>query len=212
MKNSKHYAQEIKKLFRSLKRKESRVRPRSFDDPIDAIVYAVVSEHASRADASKIVKAFHEHFVDVNDLRVSRSEEILEITGSTEMWAKKLARALPRALNAVFNTYDGLSIAPLTDMGKRQARKALADLEGVSRFVADYVFLVVLGGHALPLTQSMLTYLRDNEMVNPEADDQDVIGFLERQISAADAYGFYSLLRRHVESAPKSRPKRKKKK
>lgn len=212
MKDSKQYAQRIKDAFRSFKRKDAKVRPPSFDKPLDALVYAVIAEHASRSETTRILKAFEGHFVDTNDLRVSRSEEVLEVIGTNAPWARKVAKALPRALNALFNLYDGLTVAPLMDVGKRQARKTLAELEGVSRFAADYFVLVVLGGHAIPLTEGMLSYLRSNELVHPDADDEDITGFLERQISASEAYAFYRLLRRAAETSTKPGPTRKKKK
>jgi len=212
MKDSKHYAQRVKKFFRALSRKEGQVRPATYADPIQALVYAGVAEFTTRTEAKRICKAIERHFVDVNDLRVSRSEEILEVIGSNEAWAKKIAKALPRTLMAVFNAYDGLNVEPLMEMGKRQARKALAELEGISRFVADYFFVVILDGHAIPLNETMLNYLRANELVHPDADDDDIIGFLERQISAADGYTFYRLLRQAAETSAKPSPSRKKKK
>ncbi len=44
MKNSKEYAEKIKKLHRSLKRQGKKVTPVTYDDPVEAIIYGILSE------------------------------------------------------------------------------------------------------------------------------------------------------------------------
>jgi hypothetical protein len=68
-------------------------------------------------------------------------------------------------------------------------------MDGTSRFVVNYCVLTALHGHAIPLTSGMLEYLRDNELVHPDADEQEIEGFLTRQIPARNGYEFYRLLR-----------------
>jgi hypothetical protein len=46
----------------------------------------------------------------------------------------------------------------------------------------------------------MIKYLREREFVNPDADDQQIGGFLAKQISAKNGYEFYALLRHESES------------
>jgi len=46
----------------------------------------------------------------------------------------------------------------------------------------------------------MLEYLRKSELVHPEADEQEIEGFLAKQIAAKDGYEFYWLLRRESEA------------
>ncbi len=92
--------------------------------------------------------------------------------------------------------------------GKRPARQILEKMDGTSRFVVDYCMLTSLYGHAIPLTKGMIEYLRQNELVYPDADEQQIGGFLAKQISAKKGYEFYSLLRRESEAC---RSKKKKK-
>ena len=60
--------------------------------------------------------------------------------------------------------------------------------------------LTSLQGHAIPLTGKMVKYLRSNELVHAEADEQQIEGFLTKQISAKNGCEFYSLLRRESDS------------
>ena len=78
-------------------------------------------------------------------------------------------------------------------------------IDGVSRFAVDFCCLTSLQGHAIPLTKKMIEYLRSNQLVHPDADEQQIEGFLARQIPAANAYEFYALLRRQSESRKEKR-------
>jgi hypothetical protein len=46
------------------------------------------------------------------------------------------------------------------------------------------------------MTKEMLAYLKANEYIHPESEDQETKGFLERQITAKNAYEFYYFLRK----------------
>jgi hypothetical protein len=154
------------------------------------------------------MKRFHEYFVDLNDLRVSRTEEIIEMLGDDSSVAKSVAATVTTVLRSVFNMYHKVSLEGLKKMGKRPARQILEKMEGTSRFIVDYCMLTSLQGHAIPLTEDMIEYLKSRELVHPEADEQQIGGFLAKQISAKKGYEFYSLLR--SESEVYKREKKKK--
>jgi len=208
MKNSKEYSKRVHKLYRSLKRKYPNVQRVVYDEPVDALVYAIISERMSEPATQSVIKRFSDYFVDWNDLRISRAEEIVEVLGSDTSAAKDIALALTTALRSVFNKYNMISLKALCKMSKRPARAVLEKMDGTSRFVVDYCMLTSLQGHAIPLTKKMIEYLRSNELVHAEADEREIEGFLARQISAENAYEFYSLLRCKSE-AHKVRKKKK---
>jgi endonuclease III len=201
MKNSKDYSPRIEKLFKTLKKDAPAIAPVTYNEPIEAIVYAFISAFTTEANVGKIQKRITGHFVDINDLRVSRPEEIAEVFGDMSEPAIASAQAMTTVLNAIFEKFDRVSLAGLTDEGKRQARKDLQDIPGMTPFTVAYTFLTALDGHAIPLTDAMVSYLKQNEMVHPESTPQEIESFLERQISAADAYAFYALLRAEAEGS-----------
>lgn len=203
MKNSKDYSGKVKKLFREWKRRASDLIPAFYEEPLDAVVVALISEHCTDEDARKIYKRMQSHFVDLNDLRVSRNEEILEVINDHTETAQTAAQAVTRILNQVYDRYDTMSLAVLKNMGKRQGRKELEELNGMSRFAVDYCFVTALGGHAVPLTESMKSLLGREELIHPEATEDEIHGFLERQIPAADGWAFYCLLRAAAEGTLK---------
>ena len=201
MKDSKDYSKKVQKLYRSLSRKYPKVQKIGHEKLIDAIIYAVISAEMSEKQTDSVIRKFTEYFVDWNDLRVSRSEEIVEVLGKDTSATTDIALTINRILTSIFNDYHKLSLESLKKIGKRPAKQALEKIDGISRYMVDYCLLTALGGHAIPLTDRMIKYLRNNEHVNPDADDQQIGGFLAKQISAKNGYEFYALLRHESESA-----------
>jgi endonuclease III len=208
MKNSKEYSKKIQRLYRSLSRKYPKVQKVIYDEPADAIVYAIISAELSEKATAAAIKKFADYFVDLNDLRVSRTEEIVEILGANTPVTRTIASTITMVLRAVFNEYHKVSLEALKKTGKRPARQILEKLEGTSRFVVDYCMLTSLQAHAIPLTEGIIEYLKSKELVYPDADEQQIGGFLAKQISANKGYEFYALLRRESEAR---RSKKKKK-
>ena len=200
MKNNKEYSPKIKSLYRSLKREYSRPEKVVYDEPLEALIYGIISENVSESAAQSAIKSIASNFVNFNDLRVSLEEEIVEMLGRDTPEIRNTVFVLKNILGNLFRKYDKVSLEALKKIGKRPAKKILEQMEGVSNFAVNYCMLTSLGGHAIPLTARMTEYLRSNELVHPEADEQEIEGFLARQITATNGYEFYALLRGHSES------------
>jgi len=211
MKDSKEYSKKIQKLYRSLKRKPGRRTPVEFNEPVDALVFAIVSENLTESQTQTAMKKLKDYFVDWNDLRVATVEEIAEVLGPDVEPARNIAATLVSSLNAVFDKHNMLSLQSLRKLGKRPAKLLLEKLGGTTPFVVDYCMLSALQGHAIPLTPKMIEYLKTSQLINAEAGYEEIEGFLARLISIKNAYEFYSLLRHECES-PKKQPKKTKKK
>lgn len=208
MKNSQEYSKKIQRLHRSLSRKYPKVQKVIHDEPANAIVYAIISAELSKKATESAIKRFADYFVDLNDLRVSQTEEIVEMLGEDTPVTRTIASTITMVLRAVFNEYHKVSLEALKKIGKRPARQILEKLEGTSHFVVDYCMLTSLQGHSIPLTKGMIEYLTSKELVYPDADEQRIGGFLAKQISAKKGYEFYALLRRESE-AHRSKNKKK---
>ncbi|MCP4454243.1 MAG: hypothetical protein GY809_22510 [Planctomycetes bacterium] len=200
MKNSKVYAEKIKKLHRSLKRTAKKVTPVTYDDPVEAIIYGILSEKVTERQAQTAWKRCQKHFVDLNDLRVARPDEIYDLFGKETEEIREVGLTLAKVLFAVFDKHHEMTLASLHDMGKRQARQELEELNGMSRYVLGYCMLTGLGGHAIPVTDRMVQYLQAFELVDPKADAATIEGFLAKQISAKDTMEFQAMLRHESES------------
>lgn len=207
MKNSKEYAGKIQKLYRSLVRKYPKAKKVTHEQVEHAIVYAIIAENFSESTTESVMNKLGDYFVDLNDLRVSRVEEIAEILGENTPISRSTAARINKVLNGIFNSYHKVSLEPLKKMGKRPAKQVLEKIDGIDRYIVDYCMVTSLGGHAIPLTNGMIEYLKNNDLVRPEADEQDIGGFLAKQIPAKNGYEFYELLRLESEKEAASTKK-----
>lgn len=201
MKNSKDYAGKIQSLYRELKRKGTKVEAVTYEDPLEALIYGVLCEKMSQAESLSAQKRLKKNFVDLNDLRVSSMLEIMEMIGKEGAEFRETAQRIINILKLVFESYNLVSLKELVAMGKRPAKQSLEKIEGVTKFSVDYCFLTSLGGHVIPLTERMVNYLKENELVNPDSDADEIEGFLSRQIAAKNGYEFYALVREESETA-----------
>ena len=97
MKDSKEYSKKIQKLYRSLKQKPGRSTPVEFDEPVDALVFAIVNENITESQTQAAIKKLKDYFVDWNDLRVAAVEEIAEVLGQDIRAARNIAATTGRA-------------------------------------------------------------------------------------------------------------------
>jgi endonuclease-3 len=207
MKDSREYSKKIQKLYRELKRQPARQADLQFDEPVDALVYAVVSENLTEAQAQSAIKKFKDYFIDWNDLRVASVDEIAEVLGRDNPAARNIATTLVTLLKAVFEKYNMLSLQALKKLGKRPAKLVLEKMAGITPFIVDYCMLTSLQGHAIPLTPRTMEYLKTSGLIHAEASYEETEGFMARLIATKNAYEFYSLLRRQSES-PKAQPRK----
>ncbi len=208
MKDSTKYAKKLVELLRSLKKDHSAVKFPIYSDPVESVIFAVLAERLKASTARTAVKKIQKHFVDYNDLRVARTEEMLDVLGGETSELREVAHTLSKLLNAIYNRFDTVSLMALTEMGKRPARKELEDLEGITPFIVSYCFLTSLKGHAIPVNEKMVDYLQDLELVHPRAKLHGIEGFLERQISANNGYEYYTLIRDAADKFVKPSPKK----
>ena len=199
MKNSREHAQRLRKLYRTLKRVHGKPDLATYDDPVDALIYGIVSEKMTHAAAGAAMRGIRQTFINWNDLRVSRPEEIVEVFGTDTPAHRDTAVVLTTALRGVFDGYHTVSLQALKKLGKRPARQAIEKLGTLSRFAVSYCMLTSLQAHAIPLTERMTEYLRRHKIVDARADGEEIDGFLTRQVAARNAYEFYALLRQECE-------------
>ena len=200
MKDSKLYADRVKKLYRSLKRTGPRIEPVTYEDPLEALVYGLVSEPVTESQAQVARRRLARHFVDMNDLRVARSDEITSLFNEDSAAVREAATRVTQVLMAVFNKFHVLTLVGTKKMGKRPARQFIESLDGLSRFALDYCMLTAMQGHAIPLNGRMVEYLKAEGLVHPQAEPDEIGGFLAKLVPAKEAYEFYAQLRAQSEA------------
>src|SRR4030042_4649644 len=128
MEESKKYSGRIKQLFRSMKRRFPRPEPPLYDEPTEALIYGIVSEKITQEEAGAVIGKFKGHFVDLNDLRISPVQEIVEIFSDNNEITRSTAFNITGVLKAIFDKYNTASLSELRRIGKRPAREILTQL------------------------------------------------------------------------------------
>jgi endonuclease III len=201
MKTSDNDVQKLKKLFTALKKGCEKPKKTSHCDFIETLVFAILCENTTEAAARAAIKKIQSHFVDFNDLRVARIEEIVEAIGHDIPGIEKYAAKLVALLNAIFQKYDCLSPEDMTNAGKKNTREILEKFNGMTDFVRAYIMMMVLNAHVVPMTEKMTQYLKTVGIIDSNADNVQAETFIEKHISAAEVHTFYALIRHDSELA-----------
>ncbi len=213
MKNSKKYSKKVEKEYKDLKNAYKKVKPEFHEDVVEAIVEGLVTEKITLKQTEKVLKKFDDYFVDYNDLRVSRPDEITEQFPREDEEIKKQALNITGTLRAVFDKFNTMNINEVKKEGIRKGREILEEIPYMTPFSVDYTILTSFQGHAIPLTEKMIDYLKKNELIHPDSNYDTIQGFLCRLISSSDGYEFYKILRLASEDRkPAGKRKTKKKK
>jgi len=201
MKNSAEYAAILKKLCNKLKRSGKTPIAISLTSPITALVLACLSEAATESKAQASLNKLESVFVDYNELRVARLDEIIDILGKGFPQGKAVAAQIISLLQQIYDDQDSLSLDNLTESGKREARAFLEKLNGITPYIVSRVMLQGVGAHAFPVHEQLLEVLRKEAVVHPDADAAEVQGFLERQIPASQIHKTYAMLRHFADTS-----------
>ena len=195
MKNSKEYAVKIADFFEEIKSSKKVIKPLEYKDKIDVLILGILNEFLDKEAVAEMYEKISNQFVDWNDLRVSRDEEIEEVLGGFNQVHLKIAKALKETLQIIFETYDMISLDELDELGKREIKQKLCEMEKFSLFVISYFMHNVYESHSLAVNENMAEYLKRNDLVHPNSTIEDITGFLERQVLAQDLDEFYYGLR-----------------
>ena len=211
MKDSAEHSARLKRLCNRLRHSRDKVEPASDTDPTTEMVAACLSVVTTESRARTALNKLRRGFVDYNEVRVSRADEVAVVLGKRFPQAKAVAVQMLQLLNAVFASQDSLNLEFLQAGGKREARLFLESLEGMTPYVAAQVMLQGLGAHAFPVNEQMLAMLRGEDIITPDADAAEVQGFLERHLPASEIHETYTKLRTYADSyrGTKSRSKAK---
>lgn len=184
-------------LFKRLRSRHGEPQPESalppglddlYDPLVHLFVYSFLLWDSSASAARSLLKKIRENFVDYNELRVALPDEIALVFGERTSRCHERALRLRSALHDLFKREHSLSLARLNDLGKREARAYLESLDGTPAYVSARVFLLGLGGHAIPVDQRLADLLAAEDVLSEDVTDADsAAAWLERQIRAGDA-------------------------
>lgn len=182
-------AKQAKALTALVRKLVNRFKPQEppATDPIAQIVLSFLTWNASTRKAEDAYARLMSEFVDINELRVSGAEQIVEIIGEDYPEARPRIARLKEALHELFLREHALSTAALAAKTKKEQRAYLDTLPGMVPYVAAQVMLVSFSGHAIPVDEKLTLLLEREGCLEPGTAPAEAEAFLLKHIKAADA-------------------------
>lgn len=156
--------------------------PPGEDLVVNQLVFSLLMWEATAALARTGYKKLRAAFVDYNELRVALAHEIAQALGPGYPKAEERSMRLRSALNDVFRREHTMSLAKLTDAGKRDSRMYLESLDGLPAYAAARVGLVCLGGGVLPVDERLRVLLAREKAVEDEGTLESAAAWLDKQV------------------------------
>ncbi|MBE3069522.1 MAG: hypothetical protein IMZ66_04725, partial [Planctomycetes bacterium] len=197
------FTDKVKRLERirlALKRRFGEPPRAPVTHPVEHALRAILSEETTAGEAEQALERLRRHFVDMNDLRVSRPREVREVLGAAFPRSGHKARVIPRLLDQVFKQHNSMVWDFLEALGKVQTRAYFEKLEEVRPFVAATIARDCVGAHTFPVDGDVSRALGRLAIVDPATESEsEMQAFLERAVKATRAYEVHGLVKRLAE-------------
>lgn len=161
---------------------------------LEATVYGICHEGATREQANQALSRFKDDFFDWNEVRVSSLDEIQSVlAGIPDPEAR--AFQIRRFLRQLFEKTYGFTLEQLAKKPLKEATKLLQEYEA---FSSDYVLATViqqaLGGHAIPIDSAVRRGLERLGIAEASAETPALRATLERAIPKNRGVEFTDLM------------------
>lgn len=149
---------------------------------LESVVYGICHEETTAEQANQALSRFKDEFFDWNEVRVSSLEEIQGALVGLPTPDERAPR-LRRFLRQLFEKTYGFNLEALTKKPLKESIKSLQEYEALgSDYVAATVIQQSLGGHAMPVDNSVRRTLERLGVADPEVDTPTLRGVLERAV------------------------------
>jgi len=199
MKEGTAYAVRLKKVYAKVRAEAPTPEVGPLEDPLQCLALGVLGVTATEKASRVAVERLFESAVDWNEIRVSNPADISSVIDALVPESLAASGRLVRALQALFDRENQLSLERIKTIPRREARQFLDELDGMDPHAVASVVLWGLGGHAIPVNDALLHALHAADLVHPEATRAEVQAFIERHVSADEAREFCIIMRTFAE-------------
>jgi len=198
MKNAVEYARRVRRLFMKLKKEGGAVHPPDACDPTEQLLQGVFSNYCSEARAHAAVARLRAAMVDLNELRVTPTSELVDVIGDDFPMRHAAAEALTRALNAIYNRTHNVDLDFLKKYSKKRAESFVSGLDGVSLYTRALVNLRCFDGRSFPLDMQMFPFLKRSGCIPEDASLEQAQKFLGSLCRVSELETCFLLLKRYA--------------
>ena len=169
------------------------VAPAEDRSVLEQLLYACCLEDTPYEAADEAFHRLQESFFDWNEVRVTTVSELCETLHNLPE-PSAAAMRIKKNLQSLFETRYSFDIDDMIKMNQGKAVQELEKLGGMTKFVLAYVTQNALGGHAIPVSHSIMQVLLATEIVSPAEAEKGQAPGLERTIAKTKGAAFSSCL------------------
>ncbi|MEZ6133778.1 MAG: hypothetical protein R3C53_02595 [Pirellulaceae bacterium] len=170
---------------------------------LEHMLYACCLEDASYEAADEAFSRLQESFFDWNEVRVTTISELRETLHNLPDPTVAAVR-IKKNLQSLFETRYSFDLEDMIKMNQGKAVQELEKLAGMSKFVLGYTTQNALGGHSIPVSESIMKVLLATEIVSEAEAAKGQAPGLERTVpktkGAEFASGLHQLGLLHAQS------------
>jgi endonuclease-3 len=163
---------------------------------LEAVIYGICHEDATRAQADQALEKFKTGFFDWNEVRVSSIAEIQAVLQSLKIPnPEERAMKLRRFLRQLFEKSYGFNLETLIKKPLKDSVKLLQEYEALSSdFVLSTAVRLALGGHAIGIDEPTRRVIERLGVAEHQVDAATLRGVLERAIPKTRGAEFVDLI------------------
>lgn len=185
--------EKINKLFKVAKKHFHAVQPPANRLLIEHLLYACCLENATFETADEVLARLQDEYFDWNEIRVTTSRELAELLKKLPD-PEEAANRVRRTLQGLFEAHYSFDVEQLRKENLGKAIEQIQKYSGVTPFGVAYVTQSVLGGHSIPIDESMMLLMQVLGIASDEDAASNHITGLERAISKDQGIEFFSIV------------------
>ncbi len=160
---------------------------------LEHMIYACCLEDVAYEVADEAFHRLQESFFDWNEVRVTTVSELCETLHNLPSPAAAALR-IKKNLQSLFETRYSFDIDDMVKMNQGKAILELEKLSGMTKFVLGYLTQNALGGHSIPVSDSIMDVLLATEIVSESEAEKGQAPGLERTVPKTKGAAFASCL------------------
>jgi len=185
----------MEKVYRTLRKAYGRQAEEAAEDVAQQLLKFILLEESSAAAVADGLQRIRQHFVDLNELRVSFPKEIAEVLPEIPHIHRK-ASCIARAFNGMFLKHNTMNWDFLRTLPVRDLRQKFEKLNGGDPVLGAAAVMLLSSGHAIPADADIRRTLGRLGVAEEGESIADLQAFLERAISRERGYETWALLHR----------------
>ncbi|MCK4851380.1 MAG: hypothetical protein KAT11_08515, partial [Phycisphaerae bacterium] len=149
-------------------------------EPVERIVLAILADNEPSSKAQTVLRKLKGYYVDFNELRVSRPNELAAHMGSTFAQPLPKAKIILGVLKGIFDRENSFDLGFLKSKSKQELEEYFRDIPGADNYLVSSVILYCCGRQAFPLDEKMLQACKELELAKGPVSLENMQAYFER--------------------------------